>query len=467
MAHSIKATTITFTHEALSTDVTLSQTPEQCIEEYAEADGTFGRFWPTSLALANYLCRNRELVAGKRVVELGAGSGAVGLVCAALGAASVTLTDVPEALPLTAKNAEQNPGLASAVRVAPCTWGDGGHISALLRENGEYDLVLCCEVIYQQSEEVLLALAATQRQLVRPGGHVLVGYEFRSAMSTDITFFDEATRFFGECDSHPLDSSVADTFMVRDDDGETDRFLYIYSSPARDGFAAEDRSGAVAWAKRCLRADGTMRCWMDMAELYSDSPDSKSMLWTVSLLLLHHLEVTSSTGYWVGKRVLELGAGAGHLAVGLSRLGAHVVATETGEIGDCYEQLQSWTARLLTERRLSGGEPGSISFRSLHWGLDDRPPADWSGFDVLILADAVYDEDCHEALLSTLVNTLAPGMLAYSAFVDRPYSLNFMALLDDEGSFDVEEVELSSRLGLRDDEIVYAHLITRKPVART
>jgi methylase of polypeptide subunit release factors len=39
-------------------------------------------------------------VGGRRVMDLGSGTGLLGLVCAALGAARVVLTDVPQQLPL-------------------------------------------------------------------------------------------------------------------------------------------------------------------------------------------------------------------------------------------------------------------------------------------------------------------------------------------------------------------------------
>ena len=237
MAHFITAPSITFSHEALASPVALSHEPQACTEAHVEADGTFARLWPTSLVLSQFLCENASMVRGKHVVELGAGSGAVGLVCAALGAASVTLTDVPEALKLIERNAAQNPQLASSVRVAPCTWGNSEHVAALLHHNNgcPFDVVLCCEVVYQQSTDVLAALAHTQRRLARPrDGVVLLGYEFRNALSEDIAYFDAATELFGESASHSLEpcARAAAAFMDEQrDDGGDDRWLYVYEVP--------------------------------------------------------------------------------------------------------------------------------------------------------------------------------------------------------------------------------------------
>lgn len=237
MAHFMRAEEFAFTHAAIPRPVSLSQNLADTIAAHHEADGTFARLWPTAIELSTFLCEHPEMVAGKRIVELGAGSGAVGLVCAALGAASVTLTDVPEALPLLEANLKRNTHLASTVQISPCTWNDAEHIDALLRgSGGGFDIVLCCEVIYQQGADVLVALAQTQRALSRPDGgtKVLLAYEFRNAISEDIAYFDQATDLFGDSESHTLDGNAAEAYMGgHKDDGGEDRFLYVYDVPPR------------------------------------------------------------------------------------------------------------------------------------------------------------------------------------------------------------------------------------------
>ena len=232
MAFSIKTTDVKFEHPALSSPVLLEHRPD-APPTAMDADGTCHRLWPTSLVLSTFLCEHPELIAGKRVIELGSGSGAVGLVCAALGAASVTVTDMPDALELMARNVELNarPG-GPEVRAAPCTWGDAQHLAALLAANGGgFDVVLCCEVVYQQSKEVLHALAQTQLALALPSAKILLGYEFRHGLFEDLAYFDAATELFGESEAHALDGAAAADLMVHEDDGVEDRFLYIYSVP--------------------------------------------------------------------------------------------------------------------------------------------------------------------------------------------------------------------------------------------
>ena len=244
MAHFIRSECITFEHASLAAPVNLHHEPSHAAAVSAgEADGTNVRLWPTSLVLCNFLCDHPEYVAGKRVIELGSGSGAVGLVCAALGAASVTLTDVPDALSLIARNVESNPPPSgTTVRVAPCLWGNSEHISAIL--NGTdgnpagFDVILCCEVVYQQTEEVLKALAYTQHALSRRDAtsKVLLAYEFRMGLSDDIVYFDTAEDLFGEATTHRLDGNEAAAFMEgHSDDGNEDRYLYEYDVIHKEG----------------------------------------------------------------------------------------------------------------------------------------------------------------------------------------------------------------------------------------
>src|SRR3989338_3832138 len=52
-----------------------------------------GVVWDAAVVLGKYLEAHPERVRGARVLELGSGSGALGCVCAALGAGAVVMTD--------------------------------------------------------------------------------------------------------------------------------------------------------------------------------------------------------------------------------------------------------------------------------------------------------------------------------------------------------------------------------------
>ena len=85
-----------------------------------QAAGTATRVW-SAARLAAWVCETRWGgfdVRGQRVLELGCGTAAAGLACAALGAKEVWLTDnEPAALDLAQRNAELN-GLAARTRIA-------------------------------------------------------------------------------------------------------------------------------------------------------------------------------------------------------------------------------------------------------------------------------------------------------------------------------------------------------------
>ena len=146
----------TLSHPAQSTDVRVEQrlfeTGADAEAHTQSADGTYRRLWPTSTAFAQYLCTHPALIRGKRVIEIGSGSGAIGLVCAALGAAHVCITD--SAVHLIADNVAHNPQLSGMVSVLPLAWGKRSHIEACLQVGGHFDVVVACEVVYKVSLRV-------------------------------------------------------------------------------------------------------------------------------------------------------------------------------------------------------------------------------------------------------------------------------------------------------------------------
>ena len=217
-----------FEHPRLPAPISFAVSPDVLKYDGASADDAYFdqtafRLWPLSLTLCRWLCAHPEIVRGKRVVELGAGFGALGLVCAALGAAHVVLTDMPDALPLLEAVAAANPQLA--VAVAPCTWGVDADVRRLVADGGRFDVVLAADVVYKQAASVQESLAATQAALLAEDGEAIVGYEFRGSMLEDLPWMEAITAHFPE----PVSESLA----AFDDgnDGPTDddvRWVYRY-----------------------------------------------------------------------------------------------------------------------------------------------------------------------------------------------------------------------------------------------
>lgn len=125
-------------------------------------------------------------VFGKRVIELGAGPGAVGLAAAALGASSVVLTDLKHLLPLISANVQRN-RLGSVASVRPLDWHAPAGVAAL---RPPFDLVLASDVLYQR--HALQPFVRTLRALCGPETQVLLSNEHRPALPFPRALFEDA-----------------------------------------------------------------------------------------------------------------------------------------------------------------------------------------------------------------------------------------------------------------------------------
>ena len=98
-----------------------------------ESVGLGGRLWPSAAAMCRWL--RSSGVQGQHVLELGCGTGAVGLYAAALGASSVTLTDggSESLLNMVQANVERNRALVdlTRIKIAQFEWGCATDFSVL------------------------------------------------------------------------------------------------------------------------------------------------------------------------------------------------------------------------------------------------------------------------------------------------------------------------------------------------
>ena len=154
------------------------------------------RVWEAAPKLVRHLERNADTcLVGKTLVDLGCGTGAVGLAAAAFGAKHVVLSDADSAATVSTENGYQsssvleelrgnvalNPArVQSVVSVEELQWGNAEHIAALLRRwPGGFDTIVASDVLYYKPEETYDALAQTIRALAAPAARVVLAYMVR------------------------------------------------------------------------------------------------------------------------------------------------------------------------------------------------------------------------------------------------------------------------------------------------
>lgn len=126
--------------------------PRSGLMRLAQADPDFGspywaRPWGGGLALARRLLDRPEVVAGKRVLDLGAGSGLVAVAAMLAGARHVIAADVdPYALIATRLNAAAN-GVAVEAVLGDLTAGDPPDVELMLVGDLFYDPGLATRVL--------------------------------------------------------------------------------------------------------------------------------------------------------------------------------------------------------------------------------------------------------------------------------------------------------------------------------
>uniref|UniRef100_UPI0037E8925D EEF1A lysine methyltransferase 3-like n=1 Tax=Semicossyphus pulcher TaxID=241346 RepID=UPI0037E8925D len=148
--------------------------------------GVAAPVWEAALQLCNYFEKQSVELRGKRIIELGSGTGVVGILAARMGAI-VTLTDLPLALPQLQVNVSANmppSGWPTALpTVLPLSWGEDQ-----MNFPSDWDLVLCADIIYLP--ETYPLLVDTLAHLCKGGGLVYLSSKMRREHGTQI-FYEE------------------------------------------------------------------------------------------------------------------------------------------------------------------------------------------------------------------------------------------------------------------------------------
>lgn len=162
------------------------------IEGEAQTVDSGSLIWDAGRVLSEYLTDNMSQVSGKRILELGAGTGVVGLTAASLGATDVILTDKPELMPLIEQNIKAN-GVATNARAMPLVWGDdvttAGDDNLLMA-----DIVCGSDLLY--APDSFGFLLDTLLQVCQPV-HTQVWFAYPNRFTEEI-FFEQAIEHFDE-----------------------------------------------------------------------------------------------------------------------------------------------------------------------------------------------------------------------------------------------------------------------------
>ncbi|XP_054859910.1 EEF1A lysine methyltransferase 3 [Eublepharis macularius] len=144
--------------------------------------GVAAPVWEAALALCDYFEKQKLNFWGQKVLELGAGTGIVGILAALLGG-DVTITDLPMALKQIEENVCRNLPVECLTRTKVCalSWGLDH-----MEFPSNYDFILGADIVYLK--DTYPSLIGTLQHLCGPLSTIYLSSKMRQEHSTALFF---------------------------------------------------------------------------------------------------------------------------------------------------------------------------------------------------------------------------------------------------------------------------------------
>ncbi|KAM5181634.1 EEF1A lysine methyltransferase 3 [Mantella aurantiaca] len=157
-------------------------------QHYGADLGVAAPVWDAALNLCSYFEERQLNLKGKKIIELGAGTGIVGILLSLLGA-NVTLTDLPHTLPQIAKNVSANVPDGHPLKVCALSWGlDQAQFPQ------DYDFIIGADIVYLK--ETYDHLLQTLQHLCCPNTTIFLSSKMRKEHGTVDFFQDVLPKYF-------------------------------------------------------------------------------------------------------------------------------------------------------------------------------------------------------------------------------------------------------------------------------
>ena len=199
--------------------------------------------------------------------------------------------------------------------------------------------------------------------------------------------------------------------------------LYVYHRPTIPEERNQDTDASSSASNQPLitKSRDSMPCSPSAIRLRIPDPDagvfSKLQANYIWLSAMYLADLTSLGAIVPGRRVAELGAGAGLPGIVAARIGCEVLSTDWGDedILRCLKENFERNCSLPGEDR---GEVARWAVMAHEWGTDPSPLLAFDGggqFDTLFLADTLWISSAQGALLDSIRALLALSGTAYIA----------------------------------------------------